>query len=194
MKKIITLFALAVCTVSCDKFLDMTPTDRVSSKTIWEKTETAEYSINFLYTYIYDFNAAPTTLGLTESLTDEMKYTSYNYNAMAYIPSELSYGGSILTTTYVDAYLGYWGSLYEAIRRVNEGMSHLESYGKMSKEDKTRLKAELCFIRGYLYFELVKRYREVIIYKEDLSQIKKDIALKTEAEGWEFIKEDLKFA
>jgi len=191
MKKIIAIVSLALMLVSCDKYLDMTPTDRVSSKTMWENTTQAEYSINYLYTCIWDFNAYPTWLGLTESLTDEMKYTSYNYNSMAYIPSEMAYGGQTLTAGYVDVYMGYWGSLYSVIRKANEGISFLKNYGKMSDSDKSRLEAELKFLRGYFYFELVKRYKEVIIYDEDLSAITKDIAISTEKEGWDFIQADL---
>jgi len=187
-------FVSALLLTSCDKYLDMTPTDRVSAKTMWENTTNAEYSINYLYTYIWDFNASPTAIGLTESLTDELKYTSYNYNALCYIPSEMAYGGSILTTTYVDAYMGAWGSLYSAIRRTNEGINYLMNYGLMGDEDKNRLAAELKFLRGYLYFELVKRYKDVIIYDEDLSKITKNRALDSESKAWDFIQADLDFA
>ena len=69
---------------SCSGFLDMTPTDRVSPKIIWGTTEKAEYNINYLYSYIWDLYSAPTVIGLTESLTDELKYTSYNYNAFCF--------------------------------------------------------------------------------------------------------------
>ncbi len=198
MKKIFSLSLIATAglllTASCNSFLDMTPTDRVSEKTIWAQTASAEYSINYIYTYLWDYASAPTSLGLTESLTDEMKYTSYNYNALCYIPSEMAYGGSVITAGYVDVYLGYWGSLYTAIRRANEGLSFLGRYGQMSDADKTRLEAELRFLRGYLYFELVKRYREVIIYDEDLTAITRDKALSTETAGWDFIENDLDFA
>lgn len=195
MKRYITaILAAAVLTASCDKYLDMTPKDRVSEKTIWAATETAEYSINFLYTYIWDFNSAPTAIGLTESLTDEMKYTSYNYNALCYIPSEMSYGGSVLTPTYVDSYMGLWGTLYTAIRRVNADLSYLKAYGTMDAADKARLEAELRFLRGYFYFELVKRYKDVIIYRENLEEITPDKAISTEAEGWDLVSSDLAFA
>lgn len=194
MKKILAIIALTLTLASCNKFLDMTPTDRVSSKTMWENTTQAEYSINYLYTYIWDFNASPTWLGLTESLTDELKYTSYNYNAMAYIPSEMAYGGQILTAGYVDVYMGWWTAMYTAIRRVNEGLSFLKDYGKMSDSDKARLTGELKFLRGYFYFELVKRYKDVILYDENLSAITKDKAISTEEAGWNFIQTDLNFA
>ncbi|MCQ2176723.1 MAG: RagB/SusD family nutrient uptake outer membrane protein [Bacteroidales bacterium] len=194
MKKIFTFAILALLLVSCNDFLDMTPRDRVSEKTIWSKTATAEYSINYLYTYIWDINSNPTVIGLTESLTDELKYTSYNYNALCYIPSEFSYGGSVLTTTYVDAYLGYWGTLYTALRRVNADLNYLHSYGQMEDADKSRLEGELRFLRAYVYFELLKRYKDIIIYDEDLTAIVKDKELSTEEDGWNMVQSDLEFA
>lgn len=194
MKKIYVIAASALMLCSCTKFLDMTPTDSVSAKTIWENTTNAEYSINYLYTYIWDFNSSPTKIGLSESLTDEMKYTSYNYNALCYIPSEMSYGGSNLTAGYVDSYLGKWGTLYRAIRQTNEGLNYLHSYGQMSDNDKMRLEGELRFMRAYLYFELVKRYKDVILYGEDLTEIVKDKAISTEAQAWDMIQGDLNYA
>lgn len=194
MKKYIAIIAICIAAVSCNKALDLTPTDQVSSKTMWETTHNAEYSVNHLYSYIWGYNSSPTAMGLTEALTDEMKYTSYNYNSMAYIPSEFSYGGSTLTAGYVDVYLGMWGSLYVAIRETNEAISYLKAYGQMSDEDKTRLEGELRFLRGYFYFELIKRYKKVILYDEDLTAITKDIAVSTEEKGWDMVQADLDFA
>lgn len=194
MKKTFILAISALLLVSCNGFLDMTPRDRVSEKTIWSQTTTAEYSINYLYTYIWDINSNPTVIGLTEALTDELKYTSYNYNALCYIPSELSYGGSVLTTTYVDAYLGYWGTLYNALRRVNADLNYLHAYGRMDESDKARLEGELRFLRAYVYFELLKRYKDIIIYDEDLTAIVKNKELSSEKDGWDMVQTDLEFA
>lgn len=192
-KNLIVLLVSSLALCSCEGFLDMTPTDRVSPKIIWATTEKAENNINFLYSYIWDLYSAPTTLGLTESLTDELKYTSYEYNSMCYIPSEMAYGGSILTPGHVDVYMGYWGTLYRAIGRTNEALQNLYLYGQMSDEDKTRLEGELKFLRGWMYFELIKRYKEVIIY-EDIASITKDHALATEQEGWDQVEKDLRAA
>ncbi len=194
MKHYFALIALGVALVSCNKMLDLTPTDQVSSKTMWESTKNAEYSVNHLFSYLWGFSSAPTAMGLTEALTDEMKYTSYNYNSMAYIPSEFSYGGSNLTAGYVDVYLGMWGSLYVAIRETNEALKYLADYGRMSDADKLRLEGELRFLRGYFYFELIKRYKRVILYDEDLSAITKDKAVSSEEEGWNLVQADLEFA
>ena len=195
MKKIFKsiLAASVICLTSCTGLLDMTPTDRVSDKVIWESTQNAEYSINYIYSYLIDVTQSQSHAGLTEALTDQMKYGSYNYNSMCFIPSEIAYGVSP-SAGYFDAYMGYWSTWYGAIRRVNQSISELKQYGQMSSEDKVRLEGELRFMRAFLYFELVKRYKQVIIYDEDLSKIVKDKALNTEEEGWNFIEADLRFA
>ena len=197
MKKLFkTFIAAALVTLSsCTSLLDMTPPDRVSDKTIWWTTQNAEYAVNYLYSYIYDVTMSQCAAGQTEALTDQMKYGSYNYNALCYIPSEIAYAdGTTITASYVDVYMGYWSSWYGAIRRVNQAIYEIYEYGLMSDEDKVRLEAELRFVRGFLYFDLVKRYKEVILYDEDMSKIVKDRALNTEEEGWDFIQADLEFA
>lgn len=181
--------------VSCTDLLDMTPTNLVSDKTMWEKTENAEWAINSLYTYVYSVVANQSVVGLTESLTDMMKYGSYNYNSLAFIPSEFAYGEDhTIKAGYVDSYMGYWGTRYSQITNINEAFSNLKKYGKMSDADKIRLEAEIRFMRAYVYFDLVKRYKEVIIYDENMEAIVKDKALSTEAQAWDFIQADFDFA
>ena len=198
MKKILIL-ASAVAMLSataCNKLLDLTPRDSISDKVMWADVTSAEYAVNSIYSYAYNIYASyPCAAGMTEALTDQLKYGSYLYNSMCFIPSEIAYGGSTLTANYVDVYLGAWGSLYSCIRRTNEAIDNLHSLGTgLPEADQTRLEAELRLMRGWLYFELVKRYKEVIIYNEDLSAIVKDKALSSEADGWKMVKDDLAYA
>lgn len=197
MKKILAGLLIAGSMLgfsACSEYLDMTPTDRISDKTIWETTEAAEYNVNYLYSYLLDIVNGQTSLGLSESLTDMLKYGSYNYNSMAYIPSEMAYGGTVITANYVDVYMGFWGTMYTAVRKTNQALNSLKAYGQMSDEDKVRLEAELRFLRANMYFDLIKRYKDVILYDEDMTAYTKDKALSTEAEGWNFVQSDLEFA
>ena len=180
---------------SCTSFLDMSPTDKVSDKVMWESTTNAEYHVNYLYSYIYDVLMGQCVAGQTEALTDMLKYGSYNYNALCYIPSEIAYGAATtLTAGYVDSYLGYWGSWYTGISKVNKAIVSLRKYGQMSDQDKLRLEAEMKFMRAFLYFDLMKRYKEIIIYDENLDAYAKDKAISSEAEGWDLIQADLEYA
>ena len=190
---IIALMALGLS--SCTSFLDMSPTDKVSDKVMWESTINAEYHVNYLYSYIYDVLMGQCVAGQTEALTDMLKYGSYNYNALCYIPSEIAYGAATtLTAGYVDSYLGYWGSWYTGISKVNKAIVSLRKYGQMSDQDKLRLEAEMKFMRAFLYFDLMKRYKEIIIYDENLDAYAKDKAVSSEAEGWDLIQADLEYA
>jgi len=198
MKKII-LLASAVAMLSataCNKLLDLTPRDSISDKFMWADVSSAEYAVNSVYSYISDIYVTyPCVAGMTDALTDQIKYGSYLYNSMCFIPSEIAYGGSTLTANYVDVYMGAWGSLYGALRRTNEAIYNLHTLGtNLSEADRTRLEAELRLVRGWLYFELVKRYKEIIIYDEDLTAIVKDKAVSPEADGWKAVKDDLAFA
>ena len=193
--KAILALGISLGVFSCTPYLDMSPTDSVSDKLIWETTDNAEYHVNYLYTYLYDLLMNQCAAGQTEALTDMMKYGSYNYNALCYIPSEIAYGvDQTLSAGYVSTYLGYWGTWYQGIAKTNKALDCLKKYGQMSDEDKIRLEAEIKFMRASLYFDLMKRYKEVIIYDEDLQAYSKDKKLSTEAEGWDFIYNDLKFA
>lgn len=182
---------------SCNNYLTMNPTDSTSDKLIWSSESYANMAINYFYAdipYLGNFNDYECAAGMTEGLTDEFKYSSMNYNAECYIPNEISYGGSVLTSSYVDVYMGIWGSTYNEIRRVNEALSNLAKYGSFSESVTKRLTAELRFFRGMYYFELMKRYKQVILYDEDLTQINTDKALCTTAEGWDFVEKDLEYA
>ncbi len=180
---------------SCTSFLDMSPTDKVSDKVMWESTTNAEYHVNYLYSYIYDVLMGQCVAGQTEALTDMLKYGSYNYNALCYIPSEIAYGAATtLTAGYVDSYFGYWGSWYTGISKVNKAIVSLRKYGQMSDQDKLRLEAEMKFMRAFLYFDLMKRYKEIIIYDENLDAYAKDKPISSEAEGWDLIQADLEYA
>ena len=191
------VLGVAMSFTSCNDFLDMTPTDGPSDKIVWSKPEYAELAINNFYHYINyfgAFNNGQCVAGMTDALTDIFKYGSTTYNAYMYVPNELAYGGSVLSANYVAAYLGNWSTVYEYVRRVNEGIFNLKKYSTFDEATSNRLLAEMRFFRGMLYFDLVKRYKEVIIYNEDLSQIQKDKALSTEAAGWDFVQQDLEFA
>lgn len=197
-RQIIGLFCVGITALSlssCNDYLDMTPTDSVSDKIIWADVTTAEYALNQFYKGLYSLYDGQCVAGMTEALTDQLKYGSYNYNALCFIPSEIAYGGTTLTATYVDSYLGYWSTRYSSVTHINEAYSNLKKYGGgMDEADYTRIEAELRFLRAYFYFDLMKRYKEIIIYDEDVDQITKDKALSTEEEGWDFVEADLDFA
>lgn len=192
---ILSILAAGMMT-SCNDYLDIDPTDATTDRLVWSSPDYARMAVNYFYSdipYLGSFELYQCYAGMTEGLTDEFKYGNMTYNALMYIPNEISYGGSVLTASYTDVYMGVWGTTYEEIRRVNEALSKLKS-ASFSSDEKTGFEAELRFFRGMYYFELLKRYHQAIIYGDDLSEISTDKALDTEEDCWDYVQSDLEFA
>lgn len=194
--KLTLVWAGAFCLTSCSDFLDTDPTDRVSDKLIWSKAEYAELNINSFY-HIIDalgqFDTAQTAVGLSEGMTDALKYGSDKQNVHMWFANELSYGNVAASTA--SYYLGNWSWCYGKLASLNQALSSLHEYkSNFSEADFVRLSAEVRFFRGFVYFELMKRYKEVIIYDYNMQEIAANKALSTEKAGWDFVEDDLDFA
>lgn len=193
--KILLIVGILFSSVSCNKFFDdMKPTDKVSDKVIWETTTNAEYYVNYLYDYVYVVVTDQANNGvMTEAYADMLKYSSFNSGHPGLFVSQMAYGEPYTEKNFVNVYFGGWHR-YTGIMKCNSAISDLHTYGKMSEDDMKRLEGELRFTRAFLYFDLMKRYKEIILYNEDMTQYSKDKPLSTEEEGWEFIYQDLLFA
>lgn len=188
--------ALTLMLGSCNDALDISPTDNVNDKIVWSDATNAELVVNNFYSdiaWLGSFNTYECYVGMTEGLTDELKYGNMLYNAFCFIPNEISYGGVVLQPGYVDVYLGVWGTTMTEIRHINETIGHLQT-ASFDEATKIRLLAESRFFRGMLYFELLKRYHQVVLYDEDLTKVSTDQPLADEATAWDFVYQDLKFA
>ena len=201
MKTRITIIAILIGVFvlpGCNKFLDMTPTDKLSDKTVWKSKESVELYVNGFYPYISiysPFGDGESQVGLTEGLTETLKYGSMTPGTHVGFANIVAYADGGISAPTASFHLGMWDNLYTRIRRVNEFLYGLEKYGtSLDEATKTRFRAEARFFRGFLYFQLIKRSGDVILYDEDLLSISKTKALSTEAEGWAMVEADLNYA
>lgn len=195
--------AAAMPLVSCDDYLDTTPTDSASDKLIWSNYEYAQLQANYMYEDVQYIGTYGTgygcsrdcSIGLSEALTDLFKYGGYNYTSLNRIPSEMAYGGvSTLTNGYVDTYLGAWGTMYKYIATANQSIANLKKYGTFAEDQKAEIEAEFRFFRALYYSILAKRYPQLIIYTENLDEYQKDKGTSPVSEAYELIYQDLMFA
>ncbi len=199
--KYVAIFIGAAALTSCNYWLDMTPTNKISEKTVWENEEYIELYVNSMYPYIHtysSFNTEGSTtsgVGLTEGCTETLKYNSIipgTNVGFANMAAFAEGGQSVITA---NSYFGTWAATYPRIRRVNEFIYSMNLYGQgYSAEKLLDWEAQARFFRGMLYFELVKRNKDVILYDENMLEMTPNTALNTEAEGWQMIYEDLTFA
>ncbi len=192
---ILTVSCLFVFT-GCDKYLDLTPTDRVSDKLIWSNEEYAKLAINDFYKIISiygQFNTGQSIDGLTEGFTETLKYGSKtNYTHMDRCNRFLY--ATTMTASWASYDLGAWSGLYKYVADVNEAIANLNKYADFDAETTAKFAGQLHFFRAFLYFELMKRYKEVILYDENMDEIAANTSLSSETEGWDMVQSDLEFA
>ena len=195
--KILTLLVsvAALGLTSCNDFLDLTPTDRLSDKAAWESQDATDLYINNFYEYIAiygQFGEQQFNGNLTEGLTDTFKYGSPitgsragDCNNYVFTPEQLTSAGSLLDC---------WTKTYERIRRINEFLAAMKNYSTYSEEVNTRYEAQARFFRAFLYFQLAKRHGGQAILIKSLDETVKNQPLATAADTWQFIYEELMFA
>lgn len=174
--------------------IDAVPTDRYTDEIIWNEPSSIELYLNNLYGTVFrtfQFGTFPVgTNNATDALTDIYKYTS------------ISSGDGTVNILATDASrfnaaspgLSYWGSGYTRIRRVNEFLDGLHKYGQVDDDQKKVYEAEARFIRGYVYFWLLRLHGSVILMDELEDHTKKDMPRSSEDEGWNFAVADFQFA
>ncbi|WP_215224666.1 RagB/SusD family nutrient uptake outer membrane protein [Echinicola shivajiensis] len=179
--------------VSCEDFLETTPTDRISDKVVWEDKSNVNLYINGFYPYLDrygNFGSSQFSGNLTEGLTETLKYGSYvpgsragDANMYVFTPELMSATGNLL---------GTWGETYERIRRINEFLDGLNKYSQLEEEDNSLFAGQARFFRAFLYFQLAKRHGGVILYTD--MNLEKNKDRSSEEATWDLIEEDLDYA
>ena len=201
MKKLINiiplLFAAAAMT-GCNNWLDMSPTDKVSDKIVWSEEEYIKQYVNGFYPYISRYGAFETDdaqVGNTEGLTETLKYGSMVSGVNTGFANHVVYALTAQEASSAAWHFSTWSNTYGRIRRVNEFLYSLSQYGTWLDEAAyNRYRAEARFFRGYLYWQMMKRTDQIILYDEDLLAITPNKPLSTADEGWDMVEQDLTYA
>ncbi|WP_276482071.1 RagB/SusD family nutrient uptake outer membrane protein [Paraflavitalea pollutisoli] len=173
--------------------VDILPTDRYTEGTVWSNPANMELYMNGMYSEFKTFQFGAFPIGYdnaTDALSDIEKYTSTvagngTVNILATDASRVNAAGP---------QLNYWQSGYARIRRLNELLDGLAKYAKVDETTKKQYEAEARFIRGYVYFWLVKLHGSVVILQNLSEYGEKNRQRSSEEDCYKFIAADLQFA
>ena len=171
------LFLLGgIVAVSCNKdFLDVTPTDRLSDAAILSDSVLFEaFVVNrYMGARLTNKEAEGTPPGfgrgfeyaLWASLTDEAVYNNDDDTWLIQrgqlSPENTGIAGTI------------WSRSYRSIRECNFALAHIDEV-PMSDMLKTRLTAELKFIRAFRYHDLIRNYGGVPLLADKVYELTDD--------------------
>jgi len=151
MKKIFIkaiFLALITAISSCDKQLDLAPTDIIVEESVFADIQTAEAALSGIY-----YKLATASTGGNYIIGD----ASLEYVGLKNISSFHNYTSGNLSVT--DAQVeNTWKGFYEVINGANVFISKVPQYGKYDKTIQLQHIAETKFCRAYSYWTLLCYY------------------------------------
>lgn len=168
------------------------PTDKYTDIAVYQNPANIRSYMLGMYNEFNTFKFGTFPIGYdnaTDALTDLMKYTSgvSGNGTVNILASDAS------RVNAASPQLSYWATGYNRIRRLNEFMKGLDEYAQgLDDNAKTAYQAEARFIRGYVYFWLVKLHGSVILL--DQLTTNKDNPRSSEDDCWNFVAADFAFA
>jgi hypothetical protein len=172
------LFSVLLSTASCNSdLLDVVPTDRVSDSSILtDSTLFESYVINrYMGVRLTDKEAEGTPPGfgrgfeyaMWSSVTDESIYNNDDNTWLIQrgqlAPENTGIAGTI------------WGRSYRSIREINYALANVQKVN-MSAGMKTRLTAELRFLRAFRYQDLLRNYGDVVLMGDKVYELGEDFS------------------
>ncbi|MBK5720892.1 RagB/SusD family nutrient uptake outer membrane protein [Dysgonomonas sp. Marseille-P4677] len=141
---------------SCNS-LDQEPTNKYTDATFWQSTENAESIVNMAYSQMYGAGKLWNDEGLSDNV----------------IEGRDNNDGRMIRNGLADPSLGRfaseWKWAYEGIKTCHKFLENVDQVPKMSAALKEQRKAEVRFIRAFIYFRLVNFYGDVPFFTSDIS-------------------------
>jgi starch-binding outer membrane protein, SusD/RagB family len=168
-----------------DDFLNLNPKDQLSEKTFWSTETDAFSALVGVYSRYTDYDNVniyyDQLLGLS-ARTDEAVnvWKGSNYNNL----------GAGTISPFDDYIFAQWAIRYRIIRTCNVFLKNIDR-PVMKEDERTRMKAEVMFLRAFAYHYLLNNHGGVPIVKEPLTLQELKRPRNTAEEVQNFILEDL---
>ena len=143
----IAILGIVLAATSCKDLLDVQPRASIDSVTALATEDAVNAAVNGLYdrlqsTALYgrDIIAIPEALADNGRATNKSGRLNAEYNNQ------------------INAHLAHWQTSYFAINQANLVLEALPKIEKMTQANKDFVEAQALFVRGLLYFELMRAY------------------------------------
>jgi len=164
--KIYIVSFIFVGLLSCNKILDVEPETFTSGSNYYDTENQIETAVNGAYSVLQTLNTSGNYWIFTEVRADNSTY-QYNPNNRCCITREQV---DEFLNTATDRYTEtVWSVLYNGIAQTNVILSRIESVSFSDMAKKDRLIGEAKFLRGLLYFNLVRLFGEVPLKIEEVN-------------------------
>ena len=148
-----SILAIVILFTGCEDFLDVEPQGELTQESFPETAEDALLATNACYTTFRGWNYHSGGYPILDIMSDDARKGSNPADQRANVGP---YNTFSITPT-ADGLDRWWTELYKGIKRTNVVISKVPDI-PMDGNAKTRYIAEASFIRGFLYFDLVRAW------------------------------------
>lgn len=147
---------IVLLSVACND-MENVPTNKFTDNSFWTTPEKAQYVVNMAYAQMYNSDRFWTDESLSDNLFDGRGNTDQR---------QIRKG---MATPSTSVFSNQWSDLYAGIKTCHLFLEKVDIVPGMDENVKTRMKAEIRFIRAFLYFRLTNLYGAVPFFTEDIS-------------------------
>lgn len=194
-KNLFLIFVIALVCVSCNDWLELSPTDKLAAGNMWTSEDLADKGIAGLYSVFYPSAKYLTSPQLSrqvdginrqgiEALGFPTAYYSNNY-PVRLLTLEAKRAGDFQLSQ-------EWKFGYTIIHSANDAIANLHKAG-LSEEKFERYQCEARFFRAWAYNRLNMLYQGVPIYLEPTNNEDMTKTQSTAEEVWKVCLDDLKY-
>lgn len=160
MKAILKHTTILACTVlllgSCNS-LDQEPTNKYTDKVFWTSPERANLVLNMAYNQMFSHDKIWTD----EALSDNLYEQRGNPDTRTIRTGQATPNTSIFQSE--------WSWIFQGIKTCNVFMQFVDGVPGITDEELTSMKAQIRFIRAFLYFRLACFYGDIPFFLQDIS-------------------------
>jgi hypothetical protein len=162
--------------------LDPKMTDKYGPEVAWSSDKNLQLYLNKFYPLIGQTYYTGAVNADAQADILKMNAPTDNVNLLAF--------GSVIITP-GNNMLGNWDWGYTWIKECNQFLQDMAQYGGTLPDSvKNRAAAEVKWFRGYVYFEMAKRYGATLIIRDKLTS-DPNTKLNTPDEVWDYIEKEL---
>lgn len=175
--KYITIFTASASIICSCNSLEQPPTNQYTDANFWTP-ERAEYLANMAYSQMYDAGKMWRDESLSDNICETRGGNIYDIRK-----------GSALPT--LGRFSDEWSNLYGGIKTCHVFLDNVESQA-IDPSFKEGLKAQVRFIRAYLYFRLSNFYGDIPFFTKDITlEEAQTISRTPRSEVLKFIHEEM---
>lgn len=165
MKKIISLILVifSLVQISCKKFLDETDRNRISLNSYFKTQNDYDLAVNGAYAQLRGLYNNKSAWSMGEMRSDNTHY-DYKSSDQAVATTNRNNIADFLDDKYNNQTPPKWNAAFGAISAANIVIDHIDDI-KLAEANRNTILGQVKFIRALAYFDLVRFYGGVPIYK-----------------------------